>query len=324
MTLRLYMVTGVVLFGIRACSAESHPSSHPSWWRYASPEATALVGIQWEHLRASPFAQAISGELSGDDGLGFPDLDCVKQARQIVISSPALLAMAAGNFPAATLREQAVRKGLRRALYHDVEIWVTPGKETLSIARMNDQLVLLGLVKNLQEAIDRSLLEEANRGFSPLLARAAHYSQDDLWVVASRLPDPLADRFIPIDAEAEGFEGGVSLGTGLNLKAVFTSSSEDAADQMVETLKGMLVSMPLGTRGIEIAIDQNNVTLSMAVTEQQLAAGLKAAAPVVAKAAAKPEPKPEPVGATPVVSKPAPQVIRIFGLDDGPREIVVR
>jgi hypothetical protein len=320
MTLRLYMVTGVLLFGIGTCSAQSHPASHPSWWRYASPEATALVGIQWEHLRTSPFAEAISGELSGDDGLGFPDLDCVKQARQIVISSPALLAMAAGNFPAATLREQAMRKGLRRALYHDVEIWVTPGKGTLSIARMNDQLVLLGLLKNLQEAIDRSLLEEANRGFSPLLARAAHYAQDDLWVVAARLPDPLADRFIPLDAEAEGFEGSVSLGTGLKLKAVFTFSSEDASDQLVETLKGMLVSMPLGTRGIEIAIDQNNVTLSMAVTEQQLAAGLKTTTPVVAKAA----PKPEAVAATPVVPKQAPQVIRIFGLDDGPREIVMR
>jgi hypothetical protein len=323
MTSRLILIVSGLLLSIGGASAESHPA----WWRYASPEATALVGIQWEHLRSSPFAQAISGELSGDDGLGFPDLDCLKQARQIVISSPALLAMAAGNFPAATLREQAVRKGLKRALYRDVEIWVTPGKETLSIARMNDQLVLLGLVKNLQEAIDRSLLEEANRGFSPLLARAAHYSQDDLWVVAATLPDPLADRFIPIDAEAEGFEGGVSLGTGLKLKAVFTSSSEDAADQMVETLKGMLVSMPLGTRGIEIAIDQNNVTLSMAVTEQQLAAGLKAAAPVVAKAepvVAKPEPKPQPK-LEPATARPAtPQVIRIYGLDDGPREIVVR
>ena len=136
----------------------------------------------------------------------FRDLDCLKQARQIVISSPALLAMAVGDFPAATFREQAARKGLKRALYHDVEIWVTPGKETLSIARMSDQLVLLGLVKDLQDAVDRSLLEEANRRLFPLLARAAHYSQDDLWVVAARLPDPLAGLFIPIDPEAEGFE----------------------------------------------------------------------------------------------------------------------
>jgi hypothetical protein len=320
MTLRLYLVTCILLFGIGTSSAQSHPSSHPSWWRYASPEATALVGIQWEHLRTSPFAEAISGELSGDDGLGFPELDCLKHARQFVISSPALLAMATGDFSAATFREQATRKGLKRALYREVEIWVTPGKETLSIARMSDQLVLLGFLRNLQDAIDRSLLEEPNRGFSPLLARAARYSQDDLWVVAVRLPDVLAERFMPIDPEAEGFEGGVSLQAGLKLKAMFTTSSEEAADQLVETLKGMLVSMPLATRGIEIGIDQNNVTLSMAVTEQQLAAGLKTTTPIVAKAAPKPEPEPPPAAVKPA----APQVIRIYGLDEGTREVVMR
>ena len=316
MTLRPYLVIWIVLlFGIETSSAESHPA----WWRYASPEATALVGIQWEHLRTSPFADAISGELGGNDGLGFPDLDCLKNAR-IVISSPALLAMASGDFSAAAFRAEATRKGLKRALYRDVEIWVTPGKETLSIARMSDQLLLLARLKNLQDAIDRSLLEGPDRGVSPLLARAAHYSQDDLWVVAARLPDPLAGLFIPIDTETEGFEGGVSLEGGLKLNAAFATSSEKAADQLVETLKGLLVSMPLATRGIQIGIDQNNVTLSMAVTEQQLAAGLKTSAPVVAKAAPKPEPKVEPVAAKPA----APQVIRIYGLDDGPREIVMR
>jgi len=320
MTSRLIMVTSGLLFSIAAASAESHPA----WWRYASPEATALVGIQWEHLRSSPFAEAISGELSGDDGFGFPDLDCLKDARQIVISSPALLAMAAGNFSSATLRDQATRKGLKRALYREVEIWVTPGKGTLSIARMNDQLVLLGLLKNLQDAIDRTLRDDANRNFSPLLARAARYSRDDLWVVAARLPDDLAGRFLPLDADAEGFEGGVSLDNGLKLKAVFNSSSEDAADKLVETLKGMLISMPLGTRGIEVRIDQNDVTLSMAVTAEQLRAGLKTT-PVVAKAEPKPtpksEPKPEPAAPKP---PPAPQVIRIYGLDEGTREIVMR
>ena len=322
MTLRLILVTGGLLFGIGTSSAESHPA----WWRYASPEATALVGIQWEHLRSSPFADAIRGELSGDGGLGFPNLDCLKEARQILISSPAVLAMAAGNFPAATIREQAARKGLKRMLYREVEIWVTPGKDTLSIASMSDQLVLLGRVKNLQDAIDRSQLENVDRGISPLLARAAHYAQDDLWVVAARLPDPLAERFVPIDAEADGFEGAVSLEGGLRMGAVFNTSSEEAADQLVETLKGMLVSLPLVTRGIEIRIDQNNVTLSMAVGAQELAAGLKTSAPAVAKAAPKAEPKPESISPQPMAApKPAgPQMIRIFGLDEGPREIVMR
>jgi len=316
MTSRPYVVTCLLLLGIGIASAESHPA----WWRYASPEATALVGIQWEHLRASPFAAAISRELTGTDGLGFPDLDCLKQARQFVISSPVLLAMAAGDFPAAMVREQALQKGLKRAVYHEFEIWVTPGKETLSIARMSDQLVLLARLKNLQDAIDRSLLEETKRGFSPLLAKAARYSQDDLWVVASRLPDVLAERFIPINAEAEGFEGGVSLEGGLKLKAIFATSSEEAANHLVDTMKETLVSLPLATRGIELRIDQSNVTLSMAVSEAQLAAGLKQSEPVVAKAEPKLEPKVEPVTA----KREGPQVIRIYGLDEGPRAIVMR
>ena len=312
-------IVAALLFGIFAVHAESHPA----WWRFAAPEATALVGMQWDHLRSSPFADAIGGELSGEGSLGFPDLDCLKEARQILISSlsssPSVLAIASGNFPAATLRDQAVRKGLKRTAYREVEIWVTPGKETLSVARLSDDLVLLARVKNLQDAIDRSLLEEADRPFSPLLARAAHYSQDDLWVVAVHLPDPLAERFVPIDAEAEGFEGGIAIQNGLRLRAVLSAASEDAAAQLAETLKQMVQSLPPVARGIEVNFDQTSVTLGMAVNREQLMAGLKAAAePPATVAAAAPVVKPE----APV--KPAgPQVIRILGLDGGPREIVL-
>jgi len=207
MQLRLIFSAGLLLFGVGRASAESHPA----WWRYASPEATALVGIQWEHIRSSHFADAVAGELTGEGGLGFPDIDCLKESRQILISSPVLLAIASGNFPAATVREQAVRKGWKRAPYKDFEIWVTPGKETLSIARMTDQLMLVGRVKTLQDAIDRSLVEGTEHAFSPLLARAARYAQDDLWVVARSLPDPLAEHFVPIEAQADGFEGGVTV-----------------------------------------------------------------------------------------------------------------
>jgi len=315
MTSRLVWATCGLFFGIATASADSHPA----WWRFASPEATALVGIQWEHLRSSPFGEVISGELRGDGSLGFPDLDCLKEARQILVSSPALLAVAAGSFPAATLREQATRKGSKRALYRDVEIWVTPGKDTLSVARMSDQIILVGRVKNLEEAIDRSLLEEADRTYSPLLARAAHYAQDDLWVVAARLPDPLAERFVPIEAEAEGFEGGVSLEGGLRFGAVLSASSEDTARQLAETMQQTVLSLPAVARGIQVNVDQNFVTLGLALTGEQLLAGLRTT-----------EEKPPPavaatLGSKPEPAKPAgPQMIRIFGLDDGPREIVLR
>jgi hypothetical protein len=321
MTLWRHLVSSGLLLGILLIPRNASAESHPAWWRYASPDATALVGIQWEHLRSSPFADAISGELGGDGGLGFPDLDCLKDARQILISSPVLLAAATGEFSTAILREQATRKGLKRVLYRDVEIWVTPGKDTLSIARMSDQLALLGRVKSLQDAIDRSLLEESDRPNSPLLARASHYSQDDLWVVSARLPDPLAERFVPIEAEADGFEGGVSLGgggAGLRLRAVLSASSEETAAPLAESLKQMVVSLPPVAQGIQVNIDQTYVTLALALTEEQLLAGLKAAGETKVAAVTPAVAKPEP-------AKPAgPQVIRIFGLDDGPREIVLR
>src|SRR6185295_20143855 len=113
MQFRLIFSAALLLFGVGRLSAESHPA----WWRYASPEATALVGIQWEHVRSSHFAAAVAGELTGEGGLGFPDLECLKEARQILISSPALLAIASGYFPAAGVREQAVHKGWKRATY---------------------------------------------------------------------------------------------------------------------------------------------------------------------------------------------------------------
>jgi len=310
MQLRVIFSAGLLLFGVGRVQAESHPA----WWRYASPEATALVGIQWEHMRSSPFAAAVAGELTGEDGLGFPDLECLKDSRQILISSPALLAIASGNFPATIVRDQATRKGWKRALYKEFEIWVTPGKETLSLARMTDQLILVGRVKTLQDAIDRSLLEGTEQTHSPLLARGARYAQDDLWVVATGLPDALAEHFVPIEAQAIGFEGGVTLQGGVRMGAVFSVESEEAAGQLAETLKQSIAMLPPMARGIQVNIVQNNVTLGTAISEEQLVAGLRTN--TVAAAVPKPEV---------IAPKPAgPQVIRIFGLDSGPREIVVR
>ena len=302
----------LTFLGILSTLATASAESHPAWWRLLSPEATALVGIDWEHLKSSAFAEAIQDELTGDGGLGFPQLDCLKEAHQILISSPSLLAAAAGNFPAEKLRQEADQGRIRRSVYHDVEIWITPGKETLSIARLSDDLILLGSVKDLQSAIDRSMSEDAK--YSPLLARAAHYAHDDFWVVASRLPDSLASRFIPIEAEADAFEAGVSLQAGLKLSALFSADSEDGAIELADALKEIISSLPPVAQGIQVSIDQTRVHVDLGLTPAQFLAALR---PPVTSAdlAAKPEPVAKPTG---------PQVIRIYGLEDGLREIVLR
>lgn len=284
--------------------------SHPSWWGFASPDATALVGIHWETLQHSAFAAPIEAEFSGS--LGFPDLELFNDARQILISSPATLAMLTGNFPVATLRAQAAAKGLKPASHSGVDLWITPGKNTLSIAQISEQLILFGSHKTLEAAIDRNLAETGTgRRYSPLLARAARFAQTkDLWVVATRLPDPLASLFVPLDTEARGFEGGVSIREGgVQLEASLDAGSEDAAAIIAENLRHTVPGLPVVARGLTIVAEADHVLLTLDVSHIQLVAEMRqteVSAPVS-------EP-PKPTG---------PQIVRIFGLDEGTREIVL-
>jgi hypothetical protein len=341
------------LFGVfLTSSAFLHADSHPSWWTYASPEATALVGIQWDSLRHSIFADGIASELAPGGDLRFPDLACLRDSRQIVVSSPALLAMVTGNFPMTRVREQAERIGFKPVNYKGVPVWYPADKETLGVAFMSDNLLLLGSRRTLESALDRSA-SEAPKHYSPLLARASRFAQNaDLWVVASQLPDPLASLFLPIDVDARGFEGLISMRSGMYVSAVIDAESDKRAVELANRLRGSTASLPGVFQSIKVEPEKSNVTISLEVNREQLAASLygsKTPAPVAARptpavqpavvaavreavpsppatTVAKAEPKPEsstPVAAAPAPVPEGPQVVRILGLDDGPREIVL-
>jgi hypothetical protein len=349
----------VKLFFLAAITAAlATAESHPSWWMYASPEATALVGIQWNNLRHSPFGAAIEAEVAPAGALAFPDLDCLRQAREIVISSPALLAAEAGNFPSATLRDQAQKKGLLRSVYRGVTLWLPEQAEKLGVAQISEALVLVGSRKTLQAAVDRSLLE-TGRQYSPLLPRAARFSQTaDLWVVATKLPDPLADLFVPLDADASEFVGQVSFRDGLTVEASFDAGSNQAAAEFALELREKAPSFSALARGLEATADRSRVSVALQVNAEDLAAALHPqASPVVTAAASQapaaqapaapvpipapvaapaaveiaaaippapaPAPSPMPVFAVTHTEITAPQIVRIFGLDDGVLEIVL-
>ena len=344
----------VLLLAITAALAAAE--SHPSWWTYASPEATTLVGIRWSNLSHSPFAAAIEAELSSTGALAFPDLDCLRQAREIVISSPALLAAEAGNFPAATVKDQAQRQGLRRSVYRGVTLWLPEQADELGVAQISEQLVLVGAHKTLQAAVDRSLSE--TRLYSQLLPRAARFSQTgDLWVVATKLPDPLADLFVPLDADASEFLGQVSVRDGLSVEASFDAGSDQAAAEFARGLRAKSPSFPAVARGVEASVDQSRVTIALQVSSEELAAALHpapaaspAAIPVAVAAVPVPVPAPLEIAAAPLpleiaaaprsaaaattppepvkfkvthVEAGEPQIVRIFNLDEGTREIVL-
>jgi hypothetical protein len=344
-------------------AALASAQSHPSWWTYASPEATALVGIQWDNLRNSPFAPAIEAELSSTGPLAFPDLECLNNARQIVISSPALLAAEAGSFPASAVKQQAQRAGLNHFVYRGVTLWVPTSGDKLGVAQISEQIVLVAARKTLESAIDRNLLE-TGRPYSGLLQHAARFAQTgDLWVVALRIPDPLANLFVPLDAEGVEFEGQVSLRNGLSVAASFDAPSTDAAAAVVEHLKEQVQTLPAFARNLDATSDRRTVNIELQATAEEVEAALRpshAAAPATVAAVPAPKPQrpptastqmsaaaqstpaapaaaplspppssvaPKPAETQPVQTKPEPppqpQIIRIVGLDDGPKEIVL-
>lgn len=322
--------------------------SHPSWWTYASPDATALVGIQLENLHQSPFAQQIEAELSPSGSLGFPNIDCLKQARQIIVSAPETLAIEWGTFPAATLREQALRAGLGYVRYRTVPMWIPQNGSGMGVAQMTAQLVLVGARKTLEAAIDNSVAEK-DRRYSPLLARAARFSRTaDLWVVATQLPDPLASLFVPIEAAPQGFEGALSVQDGLHAEAWIDAESEQAAAGMAKRFKQDAPSFLPIARTVQVTTGASKVTLDLQLTSEQLASVTGGSAPRVETAvnvpvnplapAPTPAPKPRTIPVAAAVPPPAsvedpplfrvtvekpavPRVIVIQGLDDGPRVI---
>jgi len=319
------------------------PQSYPSWWNFASPDATALVGVRWETVRNSPLAEALLEEIGPDGEFDLPDLSWLRRSKQLLLSSPPTLVVASGDFPAAELRAEAAAHGLKAASYKGVDLWISPARSTLSVAMISDRVLLLGLRRNLESAIDRSQAAVADRRYSTLLKRASRFANQDLWVVASQLPDPLASRFVPLDVDANNFEASVSLADGLRVEGTLAADSADDAADIAAGLRRAAASLPPMARGLQFVPAGDMVVLTLAIGREQLAAVSRPGVPVAAAAQPPPVPQqaaivaaaPAPVAAPPVQAAAAPaplaktitpipagpRVIRILGLDEGTREI---
>ncbi|MEO8053062.1 MAG: hypothetical protein ABI833_21860 [Acidobacteriota bacterium] len=301
---------GTLWIGLAASVATGE--SYPQSWNYIAPDASAIVGVEWQQLRGSFLAEALGADLSGAGRLGFPDLACLRDAREILLAGPDLLGVISGPFPAATVAVQAASLGMRAWDYDGVRMWIASGTHQRSVAQVNDTLLLIGFRDALEAAIDRSLLT-AERQSSPLLARAAHLAATfDLWITATSLPDPLVTVFIPLAIESADFDGGVKVRHGLTLDARYymatPSDAELSADYFREAVPGF---HPL-LRGMYVIEDGNSVRLKLQVPPEELAAQLRPPEPA--------KPAPVETKALPETVPAMPRSVRILGLDDGPRE----
>ncbi len=283
--------------------------SFPRSWNYVAPDSTALVGIEWQHLRDSFLADAVSSELSSGGRLGFPDLPCLWNSREILLAGPDLLGIASGSFPAATVAEQAASLGMQPLDYDGVRLWIARGKDRRSLAQVNDNLLLIGLKETLEAAVDRSLLT-TGRQMSPLLARGTRLATNfDMWISATALPDPLVSVFVPVELETADFDGGLSVRNGLVLDAHYSMGTPQGAAQSADFFRQAIPDFHPLLHGMNVIEDGELVRLKLQVSAQELADQLRPPTP----------PKTETVEAPPPLAKP--RTVHIVGLDDGPRDI---
>jgi hypothetical protein len=283
--------------------------SFPRSWTYIAPDATAVVGIEWQHLRDSFLAEAVSSELSSSGRLGFPDVPCLWNSREILLAGPDLLGVATGSFPAAIVAAQATSLGMQSIDYDGVRIWIAKGKDRRSLAQVNDNLLLIGWKDTLEAAIDRSLLT-TGRQMSPLLARAARLAPNfDMWITAAALPDPLVTVFIPVELETADFDGGLNTRNGLLLDAHYSMGSPQGASQSADYFRQAIPDFHPLLHAMNVIEDGEWVRLKLQVSPQELTDQLRPPEPT----------KSELVVAAP--PQPAKRIIHIVGLDDGPREI---
>jgi hypothetical protein len=283
--------------------------SYPRAWNYIAPDSSAIVGIEWQQLRDSFLADALGTELSGAGGLGFPELACLHDAREILLAGPDLLGVLSGSFPAAGVAEQAAGLGMRPVDYDGVRMWIAPGTTRRSVAQVSDMLLLIGFRDTLEAAIDRSLLT-AERQSSPLLARGAHLAATyDLWITATSLPDPLVSVFVPLKLESGDFDGGVSLRRGLTIDAHYDMATPEDAQTSADYFREAVPGFHALLHGMNVIEDGNSVRLKLQVAPRELAEQLRP-----------PEPEPAKPAAVAPKAPTKPQSVRIVGLDDGPRE----
>ncbi len=283
--------------------------SFPRSWTYVAPDATALVGIEWQHLHDSFLSDAVTSELSSSGRLGFPDLPCLWNSREILLAGPDLLAVATGSFPPATVAAQATSLGMQPMDYDGVRLWISRGKDRRSLAQVNDTVLLIGYKETLEAAIDRSLLT-TGRQMSPLLTRGARLASNfDMWISATALPDPLVSVFIPVELETADFDGGLSARNGLMLDAHYSMGTPEGASQSADYFRQAIPDFHPLLRGMNVIEDGELVRLKLQVSAQELADQLRPPEP----------PKTQSVEATPPPAKPG--TVHIVGLDDGPREI---
>ena len=321
--------------------------SDPSPWRFVYPNAKALIGNDWQRIRQTPEGAMLRDRwLNAGLAAAIPGSGLLDQVDRVVISSPGndgvetaeapLLIAVQGHFDAAKVRQVFTRLGSKPQSYNSFQVYRPQGQDAKDMAYVlfDAGTILFGDAPSLFAALDRNRFAAPEPEPGSIVARGAELDATyELWLVLTS-PDILSnDRLAELlgggewTTDAQGFEAGVHLRSGLAADVTVRFASEAAAKRTAAEMTRLTAVLAKDkdnprlqdiARKLKFSSEGSATKISLRLSPQELATNMDAfAAPHHAPAAAEKVVSPAPVAQAPV----KPGVIRIEGLDDGPREI---
>ena len=220
--------------------------------------------------------------------------------------------------------------------YHEVDVFRGAKATDASMAMLDARTIVLGDEKSVLAAIDRR--GRALPPASAILKRAqAMASTHEFWVVAddsfskfqpagAGVANPIAQQ---IASQLKGFDAGISVRDGFQFEMSLSTASEAVAAQLSQLLSAQITqAMALQannpqaaemSKRLHVDTDGARLRLSLAMTGDELAQQMRTAqAALAARSAAQVNGRP---GGSPQPPPGPPGKVKIYGLDDGVREI---
>jgi hypothetical protein len=347
---RLAVLLGLMLPVAAFCQSST------DLWRFAHPNAQAVISVNWQRIRQSPAVTILRDKwLTASAAQAIPGIELLDDIDRVVISSPGapqgdsaeapmLIAMH-GHFDPAVMRHFFAKLGAKAQAYNSYQVYRPQGKDAKDNAYVlfDQNTLLFGDASSIFASLQRNQFPPAAPEPGSLVARAAE-SEDtyDFWL-SMKTPDVLSGdrledlfRGSSLASDSQGLEVGLTLRSGLAADIAMYFGSEASAKRVVAEMVRFIaeVSKDKNTdpefrqieRKLKIASDGSLAKISLHLSPDDLEKSARvvaksyAAGFMAARAASDVAPVPRPAaGPAPVPPKRA--MIRIEGLDDGPREI---
>jgi hypothetical protein len=323
----------------------------PALLRFIPPNPKALISVDWKTLKSTHIGALLRAKyIDGDSNSAIPGVEYLDDVDRFIVASPGtvraeesseppMLVVVRGHFDLAKVRKTLAEHGARPQSFNSMQVYRPQGKSgrDLAFVLIDAQTILIGDASSVFASLERNA-NPTPPDAGPVLVRAKELdSRYDVWAILSGMQSIASDRLLGLlaggglQSESRSFEAGVSLKNGLLADIALIFPSEPEARSMVSEFSKMMKAAIKDKVGgpamvdfekrLRVAADGATARISLRMTPPEFEKNAQIFA--VARqqqAVAAAEVKPA-VEATPGALKAAPQMIKIDGLDDGPREI---